>query len=159
MTVAPASQVCDAARVLVDEIKKQAALAMKSGDATARDILRLVLGEIQAGEARKNAPASEEEVATAVRKLIKANEETLGLSQDDGDRASTLRREIEILSAFLPKQLSVDDIVEALASQHAAIKEAKADGQATGVAMKHLKTAGLPVNGNDVGLAVKRIRS
>lgn len=142
--------------VLVDEIKKQAALAMKSGDTTARDVLRLVLGEIQAAEVRKNTPATEEEATAAVRKLIKSNEETLGLSE--GDRAATLRREIEVLSALLPKQLEVDDIVEALASQHAAIKEAKADGQATGLAMKHLKAAGLPVSGNDVGAAVKRIR-
>jgi uncharacterized protein YqeY len=144
--------------VLVDDIKKQVTVAMKSGDAVARDVLRLALGEIQTAEARKNAPASDDDVAAAVRKLIKSNEETLALS-GEGERATTLRREIEVLSAFLPKQLSVDDIVAALAAEHDAIKAAKTDGQATGVAMKHLKASGAAVSGNDVGAAVKKIRT
>jgi uncharacterized protein YqeY len=143
--------------VLVDDIKKQVTVAMKSGDAVARDVLRLALGEIQMAEARKNAPASEEEAVAAVRKLIKSNEETLGLA-GEGENATTLRREIEILSALLPKQLSMDDIVAALAGEQDAIKAAKSDGQATGVAMKHLKTTGAAVSGNDVGAAVKKIR-
>ncbi len=143
--------------MLVDDIKKQITGAMKSGDVVARDVLRLALGEIQTAEARKNAPATEEDAANAVRKLIKSNEETLGLTTD-GERATTLRREIEVLSALLPKQLSVDDIVAALASEHEAIKAAKSDGQATGVAMKHLKASGAAVSGNDVGAAVKKIR-
>jgi uncharacterized protein len=146
--------------VLVDDIKKQITVAMKSGDALARDILRLALGEIQTAEARKNAPASDEEATAAVRKLIKSNEETLGLASDSGtDQATSLRREIEVLSGLLPKQLSVDDIITALAPEHAAIKAAKSDGQATGIAMKHLKTAGASVSGNDVGAAVKKIRA
>ena len=143
--------------MLVDDIKKQITGAMKSGDVVARDVLRLALGEIQTAEARKNAPATEEDAANAVRKLIKSNEETLGLTSD-GERATTLRREIEVLSALLPKQLSVEDIVAALASEHDAIKAAKSDGQATGVAMKHLKASGAAVSGNDVGVAVKKIR-
>ena len=144
--------------MLVDDIKKQITEAMKSGDVVARDVLRLALGEIQTAEARKNAPATEEDAVNAVRKLIKSNEETLGLASE-GDRATVLRREIEVLSALLPKQLSVDDIVAALASQHDAIKAAKNDGQATGIAMKHLKASGAAVSGNDVGAAVKKIRS
>jgi uncharacterized protein YqeY len=148
--------------VLVDEIKKQITAAMKSGDSVARDILRLAASEIQTAEARKNAALSDDEAAASVRKLIKSNEETLSLATEGGagqDGAATLRREIEVLSALLPKQLSVDDIVAALASQHDAIKSAKTDGQATGVAMKHLKSVGASVSGNDVGAAVKKIRS
>jgi uncharacterized protein YqeY len=144
--------------VLIDDIKKQILGAMKSGDVVARDVLRLVLGEIQTAEARKNAPASEDDAIGAVRKLIKSNEETLGLTTD-GERQTVLRREIEVLSALLPKQLSVDDIIAALASEHEAIKAAKTDGQATGIAMKHLKASGAAVSGNDVGAAVKKLRS
>lgn len=143
--------------VLVDDIKKQITTAMKSGDAIARDVLRLALSEIQAAEARKNAPSSDDDAAATLRKLIKSNEETLALS-GEGERATTLRREIEVLSSLLPKQLSVDDIVAALASEHEAIKAAKSDGQATGVAMKHLKSAGAAVSGNDVSAAVRKIR-
>jgi uncharacterized protein YqeY len=144
--------------VLVDDIKKQITGAMKSGDAVARDVLRLALSEIQTAEARKNAALSEDDAINAVRKLIKSNEETLGLTAN-AERAATLRQEIGVLSALLPKQLSVDDIVVALASQRDAIKAAANDGQATGIAMKHLKATGASVSGSDVGAAVKKIRA
>jgi len=143
--------------VIVDEIKKHIAAAMKSGDTVARDVLRLALGEIQTAEARKNGPLSEDEGIASVRKLIKSNEETLSLA-GEGDRATALRREIEVLSALLPKSLSVDEIVAALASESDAIKAAKNDGQATGIAMKHLKAAGHVVDGKDVGAAIKKLR-
>lgn len=144
--------------MLIDDIKKQITASMKSGDAVARDVLRLALGEIQTAEARKNAPASDEEAAAAVRKLIKSNEETLALA-GEGERADTLRKEITVLAGLLPKQLSVEDIVAALAGDADAIKSAKADGQAVGVAMKSLKAKGLAVSGNDVTTAVKQMRS
>lgn len=144
--------------MLVDDIKKRITLAMKSGDAVARDVLRLALSEVQAAEARKNAPMPDDEAVSVVRKLIKSNEETIALTTDS-ERAEVLRKEIGALSALLPKQLSVDEIVEALAPQRDALKAAANDGQATGIAMKHLKASGASVSGNDVGAAVKRIRS
>lgn len=143
---------------LVDDIKNKVKDAMKSGDTVARDILRLALGEIQTAEARKTAALTEEEVVAAVRKLIKSNEETLSLSSDNAERSATLEKEVDVLTALLPKQLSVDDIVKALEPVKDAIVAAKADGQATGVAMKHLKSTGASVSGNDVGAAVKKIR-
>lgn len=142
---------------LIDELKKRITSSMKEGDTVARDVLRLALGEIQTAEARKAAALSEEETAAAVRKLVKSNEETLGLTTD-GERAAALKKEIEVLTALLPKSMSVDEIVAALASQVDAIKAAKADGQAVGVAMKHLKSTGASVSGNDVQAAVKKIR-
>jgi hypothetical protein len=143
---------------LIDDIKGQIKDAMKSGDTVARDILRLAQSEIQMAEVRKTATLTDEEAGAAVRKLIKSNEETLSLSADNAERAATLKKEIDVLTALLPKQLSVDDIVKALEPVKDAIVAAKADGQATGVAMKHLKTTGASVSGNDVGAAVKKIR-
>ncbi len=143
---------------IVDDLKKRITAAVKAGDNVARDVLRLALGEIQSGEARKNASFSEDAVAAALRKLIKSNEETLQLSGDDA-RAADLRHEIEVLTELLPARLAPDQIVEVLASQVAAIKAAGNDGQATGIAMKHLKTIGAAVDGKDVAAAVKKIRA
>lgn len=142
--------------MLVDDLKKRISLAVKDGDSVARDVLRLALGEIQTAEARKNAPLSEDDARAAVRKLVKSNQETLGLSQ--GERAETLRHEIEVLESLLPKALSPDQIVAALAEQRDAIKAAGNDGQATGIAMKHFKASGMTVNAADVTAAVKAIR-
>lgn len=145
--------------MLVDDIKKRVTEAMKGGDTVARDVLRLALGEIQTAEARKSAALSDDEAIASVRKLIKSNEETLAAVGDADARASALKHELEVLRSLLPKQLTPEQIVLALKDQHEAIKAAKSDGQATGIAMKHLKSTGAAVDGKDVGVAVKQIRA
>ena len=149
---------CDAAGMLVEEIKKRVAAAVKQHDTVTRDVLRLALGEIQTAEARKNAPLAEEDAAAALRKLIKSNEETLAALTSGDERVPVLKREIEVLASLLPAQMSAAQIVAALAGQVEAIKAAGSDGQATGIAMKHLKASGAAVSGGDVTAAVKQIR-
>jgi len=144
--------------MLVDEIKKRVAAAVKQGDTVTRDVLRLALGEIQTAEARKNAPLSEEDAAAALRKLIKSNEETLAALVAGDDRIAALKREVEVLASLLPAQMNAAQIVAALAGQIDAIKAAGNDGQATGIAMKHLKASGAAVSGGEVTAAVKQIR-
>jgi uncharacterized protein len=145
--------------MLVEEIKKRVVTAVKAGDTVTRDVLRLALGEIQTAEARKNAPLAEEECVGALRKLIKSNEETLAALAADDARVAVLKQESEVLASLLPAQLSVAQIVAALGEQSAAIKAANNDGQATGIAMKHLKSTGAAVNGADVTAAVKQLRA
>ena len=67
-------------------------------------------------------------------------------------------QEIEILGSYLPKSLSPDEIAAALAPVLEQIKAAGNDGQATGIAMKQLKSVGAVVNGKDVGAAIKALR-
>jgi len=131
--------------------------AMKAGNTTEKEILRVAVGEITTDAARPGRKGDDEEALAILKKLVKSNEESLGLSQDETQKA-TLRAEIETLSTFLPKSLSVSDIVAALAPVADAIKSAGNDGQATGVAMKHLKTLGAVVNGKDVSAAVRQLR-
>jgi uncharacterized protein YqeY len=145
--------------MIVDEIKKQMTSAMKSRDEVARNVLGVARGEIQTAEARANRPLTEDEAVAVVRKLLKSNEETLAAAPG-ASGAATLRAENAILEALLPARMGVDGIVAALVAQREAIRSAKSDGQATGVAMKHLKGAGVTgVDGGDVAEAVKRIRA
>ncbi len=141
---------------LVTTLKARAAEAMKAKDTAATSILRLALGEIQTAEARTNAPVSEADAVAIVRKLVKSNEETLAHTQ--GDERAALERENGILLGVLPATLGPDQIVVLLAPVADAVRDAKSDGQATGVAMKHLKTTGASVQGTDVTAAVKRMR-
>lgn len=143
--------------MLTDDLKKRVAEAVKAQDTVARDVLRLALGELQTAEARKNAPLSEEDALQVVRKLVKSIEETLSLTTD-AEQASALRRELEVLVQLLPASLTPDQVAELLASQREAIRAARNDGQATGIAMKHLKAAGANASGADVTLAVKKLR-
>ncbi len=141
---------------VVDTLKARAAEAMKAKDAAASSILRLALGEIQTAEARTNKAVSNDEAIAIVRKLVKSNEETL--THTAPEQRASLERENALLLAVLPATLGPEQIVELLAPVAEAVRAAKSDGQATGVAMKHLKGSGASVQGNDVTAAVKRLR-
>src|SRR5688572_21527590 len=144
--------------MLLDEIKARMFKAMKAGNVVEKEILRVAMGELTTEAARPGRTGSDEEAQAILRKLIKSNEESLGQSADDAQK-QVLRQEIEVLAGFLPKSLGVDEIVAALAAVEPAIKAAGNDGQATGVAMKHLKASGAVVSGKDVTEAVKRLRA
>ncbi len=145
--------------MLIDEIKARMTRAMRERDEVVRNILGLAVGEIQTAEARANRALGDDEATAVVRKLLKSNEETLALTGADDARGAALRREIEVLASLLPKSMSVEQIAEALAPVADPIRAAKSDGQAMGVAMKHLKAAGAVVGAPDVQQAVKRVRS
>lgn len=144
--------------MLIDTIKARALEAMKAKDSIASTIYRLALGEIQTAEARHGRAVTDDEATSVVRKLIKSNEETLSMAAG-AEQKATLERELALLKELLPQSMSVDAIVAALEPVAPAIKEAKSEGQATGVAMKHLKAQGANANGGDVAVAVKQIRA
>lgn len=142
--------------MLAAEIKKRMFAAMKAKAIVEKEILRVALGEITMEDARGN--SSDAVTEGILKKLVKSNRETLA-SSTDAEQKAVLEQEIQILEEFLPKSLGVDAILAALAPVADAIKAAKADGPATGIAMKHLKQSDAVVEGRDVGEAVKRLRS
>jgi len=143
--------------MLIDQIKARMFQAIKSGAQVEKEILRVAVGEISTEAARPGRQGNDEEALAILRKLLKSNEETLA-STTDADKRAILTQEMAILAEYLPKSLSVEEITQALASVAPQIKAAGNDGQATGIAMKELKSAGLVVNGKDVGLAIKALR-
>lgn len=143
--------------MLIAEIRRRLTEALKRGDNLEKEILRVALGEIQTAEARGGSVTDEASMAI-LRKLVKANEETLAHTTDPESRTS-LERENAVLGSLLPETLDVETIVGMLAEEHEAIRGASNDGQATGVAMRALKAKGASVSGKDVSDAVKKIRS
>lgn len=143
---------------LLQTIKQQVVAAMKAKDTLAKDVLRVVQGDIELAQTRSGQDLSDDEAQKIVRKLIKSNQETLAAKPDQAT-IDKLNREISILEALLPRTLGVDEIVAALEPVHGDIQAAGNDGQATGVAMKHVKSLGLTVEGKDVSQAVRQIRS
>ena len=142
---------------LIDQIKSRITLAMKAKNTVEKEVLRVALGEMQIAETRAGS-LSDEEAGAIVRKLLKSNHETLGLTTDEAQK-QTLTQEIQILESLLPKTLSVDEIVELLGPVADQLRAAKSSGQATGVAMKHLKSVNANAGGKDVAAAVERVRS
>jgi uncharacterized protein len=143
--------------MLLDEIKARMFRAMKEKRDVEKEILRVAVGEITTEAARPGRKGDDAEATAIVRRLQKSVEETLATVQDDAQRA-TLKEELEILASLLPKALGLDEIVAALAPVAEAIRAASGDGPATGIAMKHLKGAGISADGKLVSEAVKRVR-
>ena len=143
--------------MLIDQIKARMFQAIKTGAHVEKEILRVAVGEISTDAARPGRQGNDEEALGLLRKLLKSNEETLA-STTDAEKRAVLVQEMEILASYLPKSLSLEEILQALASVAPQIKAAGNDGQATGIAMKELKSGGLVVNGKDVTLAIKELR-
>lgn len=141
-----------------ETIKKQIVEAMKAKDTLTRDVLRVLQGDIDMHHTRTGEHMTEDQAQKVVRKLIKSNQETIAGTSDEAG-LEKLNKEISLLEALLPRTLGVDEIVAALAAVVDDIKAAGNDGQATGVAMKHLKPQGLAVEGKDVSAAVRQVRS
>jgi uncharacterized protein len=144
--------------MLADEIKKRMVDAMKGKRDVEKEILRVALGEIQAAGNRSTEPLTDDDVQKILKKLIKSNSETIGAGPKPELKAK-LEEENRILENLLPQRWDVERIALELAPLSDQIKAAKSEGQATGVAMKHLKGLAAPVEGKDVGDAVKKIRA
>jgi len=142
---------------LLDQLKARMFQAMKAGNTVEKEILKVAIGEITTDAARPDKKGDDAEAQAILKKLVKSNEETLAVSENEAQK-QTLRTEIQVLLSFLPKTLGVPEIVAALTPVSEAVKAATNDGQATGVAMKHLKSLGAEVNGKDVSAAVRQMR-
>ncbi len=143
--------------MLIDDVKQQVIQAMRDRDTERRDLLKVVLGEMQTAAARLSEDLPDADAQRIIRKMVKSNQEMAELSDRPGV-AEKMKAEIQVLETLLPKTLSIDEIVAALAPVLDAVKSAGNDGQATGVAMKHLKSTGAAVDGKEVGQAIKQVR-
>jgi uncharacterized protein YqeY len=137
--------------------------AIKAGDDTARDVLRVIMGEVSTRQARTGKEPRDEEVHAIIRSMVANNNETRKELEQRGQTGheayERLARENAYLETLLPKTLDQAAIRKELEPLAADLKAAKNDGQATGIAMKHLKQKGLAVLGEDVAAAVKQLRA
>lgn len=134
---------------MIEQIKEEIVKATKRKDIITKNILKLVVSEVQAEEARRNKTLSQNEIESIIKKFIKNNEETLQYVKEP--EALVLMNEIATLSLWLPIKTTKKEIGKVL-TEHCldAIVGAKSKGQAMGIAMKTLKSLNLPVEGKDV---------
>jgi len=113
--------------VLRDKINNALKDAMKAGDKRRVSTLRLVNAAILQREtsAAERLTLTDAEILDVMGKMIKQRQESLDIYEKAGrsDLAAQEREEIEIISAYLPKQLSNLEAAEAIS---ALIKELEA---------------------------------
>ena len=97
---------------LRDRLHDDLTAAMRSGDAFRRDTLRLAWNAVYGVEKRERRPLGDDEVAAVLAREIKTRRESADAFRAGGreDLARPEEAAIEIVSGYLPKQLSDDEI-------------------------------------------------
>jgi uncharacterized protein len=93
---------------LRERLQSQITAAMRSGDALRRDTLRMAENAIYNAEKRERRTYSDDEVAAILGREVKTRRESVDAFRKGGreDLAAKEVAEIEILTEFLPEQLS-----------------------------------------------------
>jgi len=92
---------------ILEEIKT----AMRAKDKVRLGILRLVKNDIEVKEKASGVDLTDEEVVATFKKVLKQTGETLEASEKagtDDDRTALLQDQVDILTGYLPKQVSGD---------------------------------------------------
>lgn len=129
--------------------------AMKSRDNFTRDTLRLLLGDLQTAEKSGKTPKefSDAEVEAFIAKVAKSRRASAEIYAEAGDqdRAAAFTAESDLLSVYLPEQMSEEKVVELV---RAAIAEQ--DSPNMGSVMKAVKpTIGTSFDGRQLSQIVK----
>ena len=101
--------------MLIDEIKAANINAMKARDNTSRAVLSVVLTKYKLQEVELRSQGKEigdKELLSIIQKVLKelADEKEGYLKVNNQERADNVARQEEVLSSYLPKQLSEQEI-------------------------------------------------
>jgi len=146
---------------MIAEIKKDLNCALKARDTQTRDILKVLLGEIQTAEMRLGS-LSPDKIVKIVEKMVNDNTQIMFMENIAVDTLAKLKNENKILGKYLPQYLTEDIvmgfILNSEGQEFEQIRDCPSDGQAIGVAMKFFKSNDLMVKPLDVKTVVEKIR-
>jgi uncharacterized protein YqeY len=96
---------------LTDDLKQ----AMKSGDTVKRGTLRLLISSVNNAEIAKQGPLDEADILGLVTKEVKRHQESIDAFKQGNrpDLVAQEEAEMVILQAYLPRQLTRDEVVAA----------------------------------------------
>ncbi len=122
--------------MLIDQIKTANIEALKTKDTVARGVLSVVSNKYKLQEVELKAAGKEigdKEMLAIIQKTLKelADDKEGYLKVNNAERANAIARQEEILSAYLPKQLSEDEIRSIISSL---------EDKSVPSVMKHFKT-------------------
>lgn len=121
-----------------DLLSAEITQAMRDHDKPRISILRMVKNEIDTREKETRQPVSDEDVAAALKKVLKQTSETLEGSIKAGtneERTTLLQTQVEILEGYLPEQVTGDAlavIIDRVLAEHG-FSEKRDMGKAIGL--------------------------
>ena len=113
-------------KILQEKIIKDMTQAMKEQNKFVLSVLRMLKSALQLEKISKNHDLSDEEVINVIKKQVKARKDSIVEYEkyERQDEVTKLKQEIEVLSAYLPAELSEAEIDKALDKIFAEIKPA-----------------------------------
>lgn len=111
---------------IVETIRSEIPAAMKRGDARRRDIMRLLLAALHNARIAAGHELDDEEAVRVLQREAKQRRDSIGEFERGGrpDLVETEQQELDVISTFLPAELSEDELGElvraAIAEQDAA---------------------------------------
>lgn len=99
-----------------DRILEDLKSAMKAQDKDVLSVIRMVKGAMQMEELNKKRPLTDEEMVTIISKQIKTRKESI-VEFEKGNRTDLIeqtKKEIEILSKYMPEQMSEEEILKVI---------------------------------------------
>jgi uncharacterized protein YqeY len=128
---------------LSDKIEEDLKIAFKGGDTAATSLLRLVKSSLVNERIAKMKDLSEEEEVAVLRRELKKRDDAIELYTKAGDvgRTESERKEASLIKAYLPPEMSQEDIRTIVKSALAAsgITGKENFGKAMSAAMAELK--------------------
>lgn len=111
-------------KILQEKIIKDMTQAMKEQNKFALSVLRMLKSALQLEKISKNHDLSDEEVINVIKKQVKARKDSITEYEKykKQDEVTKLKQEIEVLSAYLPAELSEAEIDKTLDEIFAEIK-------------------------------------
>ncbi|HWM42410.1 MAG TPA: GatB/YqeY domain-containing protein [Burkholderiales bacterium] len=112
---------------LKDKITEDMKAAMRAKDAARLSAIRLLLSGVKQREVDERKELTDADVTSVIEKMIKQRRESIAQFEQASrkDLADAEKFELEVLSAYLPKQMSDTEVSQAV---DAAMSEAKPSG-------------------------------
>ncbi len=101
---------------ILEKINNDVIMAMKSGEKSMLSTLRMAKNAIQMDKIKLNHELSNEEIITTLKRQVKQKEDSIVeyTKYNKMDTVEELKKEIAIIKAYLPEELSIDDINKGL---------------------------------------------
>ncbi|MBU2577759.1 GatB/YqeY domain-containing protein [Patescibacteria group bacterium] len=143
---------------LKTQIEEQIKESLKAGQKERLSALRMLLAAVKNDEIAKQKDADDEDVVSVVQKQIKQRRESIEIYEKAGreELAAIERGEIEVLSKFLPQQLSEEELGNVVREVVSSLAENEKNnfGKVMGMTMAKVKGK---ADGNTVSRVVKEI--
>lgn len=99
---------------MFEKVTKDLLEAMKNKDSFKLSVLRMLKSALKNEEINKKSPLSDDEVLSIIKKQVKTRKDSMNeyLNYNRTDLADNLQKEIDILSEYLPEELSDEELVK-----------------------------------------------